>query len=226
MSETSQVQSSAAVKRGRFIVLEGIDGSGTTTQARLLHEALTKRGQAVVQTCEPTPGPIGTLIRQALSKRFVVPAPGGSRAPDWKTMALLFAADRIDHNDALIIPALERGESVISDRYYLSSLAYQSLTSPSPEEVLPWLRQLNSRALEPDLTLVCDVDARVAAQRRSQRSGQEELFEVDALQAQLAQAYANAEQLLPGERVVHVDAAQSTQQVAALILRAVDELWS
>ncbi|MEN9578192.1 MAG: hypothetical protein RJA70_1201 [Pseudomonadota bacterium] len=210
---------------GRFIVLEGIDGSGTTTQARLLHERLQRAGRLRTRaTCEPTTGPIGALIRHALQRRMVVNAEGGARAPDWKTMALLFAADRMDHNDALILPALARGEIVVSDRYSLSSLAYQSLTSDDPIGALPWLSAINSRAVRPDLTLVLDIDAALATKRRLARAGEPEIFEVDALQARLAERYLRAESLCPGDVIVHLDAAQSVEALSAQIWAVVQKV--
>src|SRR5688500_15875611 len=92
-------------RRGAFIVLEGLDGAGTTTQLGRLAEALRARGQRVHTTCEPSTGPIGALIRQALTGRLGLP---GGRGPlDDATLALLFAADRTDHLAAEIMPALE-----------------------------------------------------------------------------------------------------------------------
>lgn len=210
--------------RGRFVVLEGIDGSGTTTQARLLYERLRQQRVPAQLTCEPTGGPIGSLIRQALQRRFVVPSSEGARAPNWKTMALLFAADRMDHNDSLILPALARGEVVISDRYTLSSLAYQSLTSDDAEAALPWLSELNSRAVQPDLTLVFDIDAKLASERRKSRGGSEEIFEVDALQTRLAECYLRAESLRPLDRIVHVAAAQGVEELAHQVWENVSKI--
>src|SRR5262245_48963099 len=126
-------------QRGRFIVIEGVDGSGSTTHTKLLSKALKKRGFRVHITCEPTTGPIGALIRQVLQKRITSPGEAGPQSLGWSTMALLFAADRLDHLDSEVIPSLRTGEWVISDRYDLSSLAYQSLTAPSAEQVIPWI---------------------------------------------------------------------------------------
>ena len=109
---------------GRFIVLEGIDGAGTTTQCARLAARL-RAGKAPVRTTrEPSDGPVGATIRQILAGRVVG---AGGRAPGWATMALLFAADRADHIDAEIEPFLSTGGTVISDRYDASSLAYQSV---------------------------------------------------------------------------------------------------
>ena len=142
---------------GRFIVLEGVDGCGSTTQTKRLVEALATRGYDARSTCEPSDGPVGALIRQALEKRLR-DARGEARRFDWATLALLFAADRLDHVEATIAPALAAGAIVISDRYTLSSLVYQSVTAPSgSEEPLAWIHELNRAARAPDLTIVLDV---------------------------------------------------------------------
>jgi dTMP kinase len=204
---------------GRFIVLEGIDGSGTTTQAARLVAELERRGTKAVATCEPTAGPVGKFIRSAL-KGELTGETGASHALPWSSMALLFAADRLDHVESFIAPALREGTTVICDRYVLSSLAYQSTTSPEGDGAVPWIRALNSHALRADLTIVLDVADDVARARRESRGGNPELFEVNDLQRRLAVVYARAESLLPGERVVHV-ADGPVDAVAARILAAV-----
>ncbi len=210
---------------GHFIVIEGIDGAGTTTQAQLLGTWFRKRGLPVHVTREPTDGPVGSLIRQALTHRFVVSGITGPRAPSWSTMALLFAADRLDHLEAEIVPNILDGVTVISDRYDLSSLSYQSATAPDASpEVVQWVRTINGRARRPDLTVVLDVDPDVAATRRKERSFTTELYEDNALQASLARLYANAEALLPGDRIVHVDGGRSVEEVHASVVRAVRDL--
>jgi dTMP kinase len=206
---------------GLFIVMEGIDGCGSTTHAKLLSEAIRGRGAQVVLTCEPSSGPIGTLIRQALQRRLPGPDATAPRHLDWTTMALLFAADRMDHLDSSIIPALRAGSVVISDRYDLSSLAYQSVTAHEGADPVPWIRTLNRQALRPDLTLVIDVPAEVAEERRRARGGVEELFEARELQARLATVYARAEQLVPNDRLLHVPGVGDMGQVAAQVLETV-----
>lgn len=200
--------------RGSFIVLEGIDGAGTSTQLELVARALEARGLAVHRTAEPSTGPVGSLIRQYLRKELPVPAA-------WDTMALLFAADRLDHVAREIEPLLARGSWVISDRYDLSSLAYQSATAPNPR-VVSWIRELNSRALRPDLTVIVDVPADAAAARRGARGGSEELYERDELQARLAEIYAQGEALVPGDAVRHVSGLGAPAEVTARVLAAVD----
>ena len=141
---------------GRFVVLEGIDGSGTTTQVARLAERLRAMRVPVRATREPSEGPIGTLIRQILSGRLIVP--GGS-APGWTTMALLFAADRMDHIESDIAPFVASGGVVVSDRYDASSLAYQSISSGADSKnSVEWIRALNRYARRPDLTIVLDLE--------------------------------------------------------------------
>ncbi len=201
---------------GAFIVVEGTDGSGTTTQRDLLGRALAARNVPVTATNEPSGGPVGKLIRQLLVT--------GASDPylDWTTMALLFAADRADHVARTVRPALERGELVVSDRYDLSSMIYQSLTARSDADALPWIRELNCHALRPDLTLVIDVSPATALARRRARGGTEEVYEAAPLQERLAAAYLDAERFLPGDRIVHVDGSGSVDAVARAILAAVE----
>lgn len=205
-------------RTGKFIVVEGIDGSGSTTQARRLCEYLLGRGRDAVCTQEPSSGPIGVLIREVLQHKKAVAGSGG---PDWSAMALLFAADRVEHTRRVIEPALSAGRVVVSDRYTLSSLTYQSLTAPPEHRGIDWLRAINARALVPDLVLVIDTPAEVAALRRAKRGGEAELFEVDDLQARLAEAYRMAESYLGmAGRVVHVDGTRDADAVFADVARA------
>ncbi len=191
---------------GHFIVIEGIDGSGTTTQTRVLAERLSDKGLPVRTTREPSDGPIGVLIRQILTGRVVVPGLHGVHAPSWATMATLFASDRLDHLEAEIIPNLTDGVTVICDRYDYSSVAYQTVSSGGGDDVSTWVRELNRRARRPDLTLVLDVDPKVATSRRNTRSGSPELYEVDEMQVELAKFYAKIDELFPNDTIVHIDA--------------------
>ena len=203
---------------GLFIAIEGIDGAGTTTQAAKLFEALQAKGLPVHLTREPSDGPIGVLIRQILSGRVVVPGVHGVRPPDWTTMALLFAADRVDHVDAEIVPNLMDGVTVITDRFDYSSVAYQSMTSDDGDSAIDWVRTINARARRPDLTIVLDVPSEIAAQRRQKRAKAPEVL---AEYPKLAAFYADIERHFPNDKVVHVDGASPLDVVAAEILRAV-----
>ena len=162
--------------RGRFIVLEGIDGSGTTSQARALTQELQQRGHRVLATHEPSDGSIGRAIREHLR--------GERPALDPAALALLFAADRLDHVRTQIEPALSRGEIVICDRYVVSSWIYQSLTCDQT-----WVRTINRHAPWPDLTLVLQVPASEALRRVHGRDQAREIFENEATQRAVAEGY-------------------------------------
>lgn len=163
----------------RFIALEGIDGSGTTLQTRALAEWLRTRGHEVHETREPSGGPIGRMIREHLALDAAPLSPA--------TFALLFAADRLDHVAREIDPARERGV-VLSDRYLLSSLAYQSLDCE-----LAWVQAINREAPPPDLYLFLRVPADVAFARVQRRAAAGaaavERFDALALQLQIAGRY-------------------------------------
>lgn len=209
---------SQAKRSGTFVVLEGIDGAGTTTQTERLAARLRGEGRAVRPTREPSDGPIGALIRQVLTGR-VVGASG--RAPGWATMALLFAADRMDHIESEIEPLLGAGSVVISDRYDHSSLAYQSVVSGrGGERAVDWIRTLNVHALRPDLTIVLDLPADVAAARRAARGEPAQLYEQHEVQHALAAFYRDLEKHVTGDRIVHVDARAPIDEVHERVYEA------
>lgn len=147
--------------RGFFIVFEGIDGSGKTTQARLLAEALRRRGLEVVLTREPSDGPLGRWLR-----RYLAASP---RRLSPELELAWFLADRREHVQNLIRPALEQGKIVISDRYYYSSVAYQGARGLDPEEILAAHRDF---APKPDVVILLTLPLAEAAARRRSRSAQ------------------------------------------------------
>jgi len=204
----------AETPRGCFIVLEGIDGSGTTLQTRALADRLRERGREVLETREPTGGVIGALIRERLSVR--------AAALDPAALALLFAADRVDHIAREVAPALAAGTVVISDRYLLSSLAYQSLDCDPA-----WIREINARATRPDLTLVLEVPVEVAFDRVQRRMAQgaavEERFDALALQRRIAGHYRRfrGDPDLGPVRVI--DGTAAPEQVTAALLAAITD---
>lgn len=188
----------------KLIVVEGIDGAGTTTQARTLRDALEARGIAAHLTREPSDGPVGRLLREILA---------GRHAPtDPTTHALLFAADRADHLQREVEPALAAGRVVISDRWYHSSLAYQGAG-----EERDWIAELNRRARRPDLTLFLEVDPEVAARRRAADQRPDELFDGLALQKRVAAGYREVVAALGrrGERIDVLDGERPATEVAS-----------
>ena len=144
------------IRKGCFVCIEGLDGSGKSTQTRLLAEKLQKT-RRVLLTVEPSRGRIGTFIRQSYLY--------GENRLSSVVEALLFAADRVDHVQNEIVPALETGDVVISDRYVYSSLAYQGAAGLS----LEWIEKVNSHALRPDIALFLDVDLGTVMKRLKPR---------------------------------------------------------
>jgi len=144
------------IRKGCFVCIEGLDGSGKSTQTRLLAEKLQKT-RRVLLTVEPSRGRIGTFIRQSYLY--------GENRLSSVVEALLFAADRVDHVQNEIAPALETGDVVISDRYVYSSLAYQGAAGLS----LEWIEKVNSHALRPDIALFLDVDLGTVMKRLKPR---------------------------------------------------------
>jgi dTMP kinase len=161
----------------RFVVLEGLDGSGTTTQLKMLAERLAREGRPHAATWEPTDGVIGKMLRSILHQETRVHP---------RTVALLYAADRSEHvhdPQVGIEARTRRGELVISDRYLFSSLAYQSI-----ECGLDWVTGLNSGFPLPQCLIFLDTPVEVCQERLSQR-GKEELFDGLAFQTRVRDAY-------------------------------------
>ena len=192
---------------GRFIVLEGIDGSGTTTQAENLKTHLENLGIQVHITRQPSTGVIGKTIREFLAKKEGQPV-------NWEMLALLFAADRLHHWHTEIEPQLQAGVYVISDRYVLSSLVYQG--EDCPEE---WVAQLNQFAPRPDLTLLIQVSAEAAFQRVKDRGGVEEVYDNLDKQKRLEARYAR---LGSGQNAVVVDGEQPIEKVTQALCQVVN----
>lgn len=194
--------------RGRFIALEGLDGAGTTTATRLVTQGLEQRGISTLATFQPSDRSIGVAIRGHLRD-------GGPRL-DPHALALLFAADRLDHVHATIEPALTAGRWVVCDRYVLSSWAYQGSECDAA-----WVRVINERAPWPDLTCVLVIEPSEAgvriAQRAKQRDTPAEIFDALAVQRRVAARYDEAlREGLAG--VVAIDATRPPDEVAAAIL--------
>lgn len=207
---------------GRFITLEGIDGAGTTEQAARLHGYLKKLGVGSHQTAEPSDGAIGRLIRQILGDK-----------PDFTyinrldperrkvILALLFTADRADHAWTEMETYWNLGQVVISDRYHLSTLAYELGVAATRD----WIETLGAALPKPDLTFYLRLDAEQAFARLKNRweekgpgGADPEIFEKLELQKQLVSNYdAFCGHLYEGERlaknVITIDASQSIDEV-------------
>ena len=213
---TTPGENAAVSTRGKFVVIEGIDGAGTTTQTALLVERLRADGGDARGTREPSDGPVGAMIRQVLSGRLVLQDAG--RAPGWTTMALLFAADRMDHVEAEIEPFVGAGGTIVSDRYDASSLAYQSVMSgKGGPDAIEWIRTLNRHARRPDLTVVLSVSPDLAAARRATRGDAAQLYEQNETQRALAKFYGELPVHLPDDRIVVLDGDGSVADVAVRV---------
>ncbi|MCK4260712.1 MAG: dTMP kinase [Halanaerobiales bacterium] len=161
------------LKRGMFIVFEAIDGSGTSTQARLLHDYLFKNGYKVFLTEEPTGGPIGNLIRLSLKGRLLM---SDDKKRNDRQLALLFAADRHDHlYNKLdgVMTKVDDGWIVICTRYVLSSMVYNC----NDENELAFVKQLNSQFPLPDLTLFIDCPLEICLDRLNQGRPVHDIYE-------------------------------------------------
>ena len=198
----------------KLIVLEGLDGAGTTTQVKRLVEHLRASGRAAHATREPSDGPIGKLIREMLTGGHAIPGQSLSQS----TFGLLFAADRLDHLQREVEPQLAAGAIVVSDRWYHSSLAYQGTGADRD-----WITMLNARARKPDLTIFLEVRPEVAAKRRLDAGRVQELFEDIRMQEAVAEGYlaTNKELMAQGERIETLDGEQSPDAVFAAIVKLV-----
>ncbi|MDR0372703.1 MAG: dTMP kinase [Nitrososphaerota archaeon] len=152
------------VENGIFVVIEGLDGSGKTTQAKILAQRLSETYSTYL-TAEPSRGKIGTFIRErCLYEQTRLPI---------EAEALLFAADRIEHMQTELKPALDQGKLVICDRYLYSSLAYQGSSGLS----LDWIKTINARALQPDFSIFLDVSPERVLERLHRKKSVMETME-------------------------------------------------
>jgi dTMP kinase len=220
----------ASPHRGPFIVLEGIDGAGTTTQLNLLREHFRKKERRAFFTHEPSDGPVGMLIRLALQgrlagARYELHDPGDAARPgsedfDRTALALLFAADRADHVATQVRPNLDAGRIVVCDRYLLSTLAYQGQTCDAD-----WLLAINRPAVVPDLTLFLDVPPSDAGARMRATRWKKDMFETPDEQGAIRDAYLRyIEMRLPQVgRVETIDSSQPPDAVFAQMMTHVKE---
>lgn len=191
-------------KRGKFIVLEGLDGSGKGTQISLLSKALSEMGITVHETAEPTQSATGGLIRDALA---------GLQKRTPYELAALFLTDRIFHNTSAtgIKSLLEKGVTVICDRYYYSSFAYQGMDAE-----LSWVMDINLNCpeiLKPDICIFLDVPTAQCDERMNSRQSRE-IFENVETMNKIRSRFFEVFELLKGkENIVAIDASRSIEEV-------------
>ncbi len=193
---------------GRFVVLEGGDGSGKSTQRDALVTFLEQQGRDVVATREPGGTELGATLRELLLH--------GQEIDD-RAEALMMAADRAQHVAAVIDPAIRRGAWVISDRHVASSLVYQGVVRGLGVEAIAAISEFATAGLVPDLVVLLDVDDLTAAARRSPRADRMER-EGDAFHAAVRQAYRD---LAVRNEWTVVDGSGSPEVVAGRVRNAV-----
>jgi dTMP kinase len=196
---------------GSLVAIEGIDGSGITTQASRLVEFLNTRGHRALLAAEPSAGDIGKLIRERLGTASLG-QPGALRA-----LSLLFAADRLDHFHAVVAPALAAGITVVADRWYHSSLAYQR-TGVERD----WIMMLNRYTRTPDVTVFLEISPEVGAARRQAAGRRLELFHGSESQREVVGGYrlTISELRTEGERIEVINGEPAIEQVFASMLGA------
>ncbi len=203
-------------EKGKFIVFEGCDGSGKSTQLKLLSKYLEGRGVETYLTREPTDSPFGALIHACMTGRIET---------DEHTIAALFAADRLDHiNNRLngIRQKLKEGITVLCDRYYLSSFAYNGGLVP-----LEWVISLNAPAMElvPDLTVFIDIPPEEGMKRVSRRGETERYETLERQRAIRAKYFELFERFSDREKVAIVKSAEEKERTQEGVRRAVDRLF-
>jgi dTMP kinase len=204
----------------RFVVFEGGEGSGKSTQSARLAAHLRAAGEEVVLTREPGGTPLGTVLREALLRR-----PDSDAAPvDPRTEALLYAADRAQHVAEVIRPALERGAVVVSDRYVDSSLAYQGAGRELPVRMVAELSAWATGGLTPGLTVLLDVDPSVGLRRASQVEEPDRIeTEPSQFHAAVAQGFRDLAAAEP-ERYLVLDATRPADELAEDVASAVADV--
>ena len=202
----------------KFIVIEGTDGSGKSTQISLLENKIKEAKIPLYSTREPTDRPIGKLIRKILAHEIEV---------SHDVLAGLYLSDRLDHltnNENGILNILQEGTSVLSDRYYLSSLAYNSLDSP-----MEWVYTLNERCMNlrrPDLTIFLDLEVEESLRRIQTGRNSIDLFEKEDILTQIKKNYTKAiEMLKPDENIVIMDASGDPEWIHAQMWEEVSKLY-
>ena len=189
--------------KGKLICIEGIDGSGKTTQAKKLVKNLRSRGYDAVYTTEPSDGKIGLLIRGfVLSRKDRISV---------ALEALLFAADRVDHVQAVVEPLLKQDKIVVCDRYVCSSLAYQGAAGLD----LNWMDCINRFALKPNLTLFLDVSLEVGLSRLRRKKS---VMETARNLKNVRDVYLD---LVQQDRMILLDGNEPVDKVAENVLKVV-----
>ncbi len=195
--------------KGKFIVIEGLDGSGATTQINLLTEYLNDNGVKAYYTKEPTDNVIGGLIRGALS--------GVYKLPD-ASLQLLFSADRGHHLERVIEPLMKNGNVVVCDRYLWSTIAFGSVSLDKR-----WLLELQKYFRLPNLTIILKVDPKECINRISKNRFDFELFEEEKKLKEVWKTYIWLASKYP-RKIVIIDGEGKKEGVFARVLKEVSKV--
>lgn len=194
-------------KEGKFIVFEGIDGSGKTTQSKMLVDYLNNNGEKSIWTKEQTGGLVGRLIEDVLTKKEVL---------DSMALQVCFVADRVDHLNSFVKPETEKGKIVISDRYYWSTAAYGYL---SGSEKMELLLEINQKLCpEPDLFVLVDIEPKIAIERMNLGRGSLSIFEKQEKLEKIREAYLSLAERFKDKTVV-IDGNKKIEEIHQDILK-------
>jgi dTMP kinase len=188
--------------RGFFICVEGLDGCGKTTQTKLLVRRLRRKRYDAIYTAEPSRGKIGKFIKRHCLH--------GEKRVSSIIEALLFSADRFEHVEDVIVPAIRKGKIVVSDRYVYSSLAYQGAAGLD----LEWIEKVNEHAIHPDLAFFIDVKPEIVVKRLKPKKSVMENLQT---QQKVREVYMK---FVENGELVKIDGNGSVQEVAESILKA------
>lgn len=195
------------IEKGKLIVFEGLDGAGTTTQMHLLKEKLEKRNKKVFMTHEPTDNRIGRVVREALQKKFNTTS---------RALALLYASDRDDHlynNEYGIIKHMDEGDTVICDRYFYSSVAYQGVSLS-----FDYITEINSTFPHADYIIFIDTPVDDCMARIEKRGEEKELFEKEEYLIKVRENYLKEFSSLPSSvTLITIDGHLSIEKITAEI---------
>lgn len=197
-------------KKGKFIVFEGLDGSGQSTQIALLEKYLKSKNFSVYVTAEPTNNIIGGLIRGFLTHQWTLSNTGKQ---------LLYCADRAHHLEAEVAPALSEGNTVISSRYYFSTIAFGSLNND-----VKWLETLNEKFPQPDLTFFIKVSPKECMRRISGSRFRKEFFEKEQILKKVFKVFVKISKNKKYKNFCTINGEQSIEKVFRDIAKIIDKI--
>ncbi len=202
------------MKKGLFITFEGTDGCGKTTQIELLKTYLESKGHKVILTREPGAKGLGTKLREILLNY------DGEVSSNCESF--LFLADRAQHVDTLIKPAIERGEIILCDRHTDSTVAYQGYGRGLDLEQINMLNNIATSGLKPDITFVFDIDIETAQQRVGKSKDRMESAGLEFFK-RVRQGYLEIAKAEP-QRVKVLDATQKVEEISQKVIEYIDKL--